>query len=56
VNSMNTSHNLYRDVMTGLLFLAGILSFVSGEFVFSTLLFGTASLTSHLDFAKPARA
>jgi hypothetical protein len=53
---MNTSNNLYRDVMTGLLFLAGILSFVSGEFVFSTLLFGTASLTSHLDFAKPARA
>jgi hypothetical protein len=56
VNNMNTSNHLYRDVMTGLLFLTGIVSFISGEFVFSTLLFGTASLTSHLDFAKPARA
>jgi hypothetical protein len=56
VNSMNTSNNLYRDVMTGLLVLTGILSFVSGEFVFSTLLFGTASLTSNLNLAKPARA
>jgi hypothetical protein len=53
---MKTSKNLQRDVMTGLLFMAGILSFVSGEFVFSTLLFGTASLTSNLDFVRPARA
>ncbi|WP_198159266.1 hypothetical protein [Methylomonas lenta] len=53
---MNTSKNLQRDVMTGLLFCAGILSFVSGELVFSTLLFGTASLTSKLNFVRPARA
>ncbi|MDD2761052.1 hypothetical protein [Methylomonas lenta] len=42
--------------MTGLLLLTGILSFVSGEFVFSSLLFGTALLTSKLYFARPAHA
>jgi hypothetical protein len=53
---MKNSKSMYRDVMTGLLFMAGILSFISGDFVFSTLLFGTASLTSNLNIAKPVRA
>jgi hypothetical protein len=51
---MNTSKNLHKDLITGFFFLSGILSFVSGQFVMSTLFFGTASLTSNLDFAKPA--
>ncbi|WP_269059633.1 hypothetical protein [Methylomonas sp. LL1] len=42
--------------MTGLFFVTGIFSFMSGQFVMSTLLFGTASLTSNLNLAKPARA
>lgn len=53
---MNTSNNLYRDIMTGFFFITGILGFMSGEFVLSTLFFGTASLSSNLDFARPARA
>lgn len=53
---MNTPKNLYRDVMTGLLFLTGIFSFMSGQFVMSMLLFGTALLSDNLDFASPARA
>ena len=52
---MNTSKNMYKDVMTGLLFMAGILSFISGDFVFSTLLFGTAALTSNLNIVSPVR-
>ena len=52
---MNISTNMYRDVMTGLLFMAGILSFISGNFVFSTLLFGTAALTSNLNIVSPVR-
>lgn len=52
---MDKSTALYKDITTGLLFLAGILSFVSGEFVMSTMLFGTASLTSNLQTAKAVR-
>ena len=52
---MDKTHAMYKDLTTGLFFLAGILSFVSGEFVISTMLFGTASLTSNLQAGKPAR-
>jgi len=52
---MNTSKGLYKDVMTGLFFITGVLSFMSGQFIFSTLLFGVASLTSNLNLALPAR-
>jgi hypothetical protein len=55
VETMNTSKNLYKDVMTGLFFVAGILSFISGQFILSTLLFGAASLSSNLAIAMPAR-
>ena len=37
--------------MTSLLFVTGVLSFMSGQFILSALLFGTASLTSNLDLA-----
>ncbi|MDD1620975.1 MAG: hypothetical protein LUQ11_05800 [Methylococcaceae bacterium] len=52
---MNKSSNLYRDIVSGLLFVTGVFSFMSGEFVISTLLFGVSSLTSNLEFAKPVR-
>jgi hypothetical protein len=52
---MNTSKNFYRDVMTGLFFVSGVLSFISGQFILSTLLFGAASLASNLNPATPAR-
>jgi|GEM_PF-917819 len=51
---MNTN-TLYRDVMTGLFFGAGILGFVSGQFILSTLLFGMASVISNIQPAKPVR-
>lgn len=46
---------LYRDVMTASFFMAGILAFVSGQFILSTLLFGAASLTTNLPSAQAAR-
>lgn len=52
---MEKTNAFYKDLTTGLFFLAGILSFVSGEFVMSTMLLGTASLTSNLQAAKAAR-
>ncbi len=48
--------NLYRDVVTGLLFVVSVFGFMSGEFVLSTLLFGTASLTSNLDLKDAVQA
>lgn len=53
---MNTQKTMYKNFMTGLLLMAGILSFISGDFVFSTLLFGTAALTSNLNIARAVRA
>ncbi|WP_446809298.1 hypothetical protein ACH50O_18905 [Methylomonas sp. 2BW1-5-20] len=52
---MNTSKSFYRDVTTGLFFVTGMLSFMSGQFILSTLLFGAASLASNLNPATPAR-
>jgi hypothetical protein len=45
---MNTQNSLYKDLTTSVLVLAGVFGFMSGEFVLSTLFFGTASLTSNL--------
>lgn len=53
---MNKPINLYKDITTGLLFIIGIFGFMSGEFVLSTLLFGTASLTSNLNLKDSVKA
>ncbi|MDT4328567.1 hypothetical protein ACQE3E_10895 [Methylomonas sp. MED-D] len=53
---MNKPLLFYRDVLTGLFFTAGVFGFVSGEFIFSTLLFGAASLSSNLDLHRNLRA
>jgi len=52
--TMNTT-TFYRDVVTGLFFAVGIFSFVSGQFILSTMLFGMASLATNLQTSKPAR-
>ena len=53
---MNNSKNLYRDIFIGFSFMAGIFGFISGEFIFSTLLFGIASISSNLDLGNRLRA
>ncbi|PKD38702.1 hypothetical protein CWO84_20980 [Methylomonas sp. Kb3] len=52
---MNKSSNLYKDIVTGLFFATGMFSFLSGQFVLSTLFFGAASLFSNIEVAKPVR-
>jgi hypothetical protein len=37
-----------KDIATGLMFISGIWSFISGEFIFSTVLFGSAALYSNI--------
>ncbi len=41
-------NNLNKDILIGLLFVAGIWSFISGQFVFSTVLFAGAAIFSNL--------
>lgn len=37
-----------RDILIGLMFVAGILGFLSGEFIVSTIMFGTAAIFSNM--------
>lgn len=40
--------DLKRDVLIGLMFLTGIFGFISGEFIFSTVIFAAAAVYSNL--------
>lgn len=42
---MNT---FYRDVLIGLMFIVGIVGFISGEFIVSTVLFASAAIFSNI--------
>lgn len=53
---MSKSNNLYKDILTGLFFIVGVFGFMSGEFIFSTLLFGAATIASNLDFSDSFKA
>jgi hypothetical protein len=39
---------LNKDIFIGLLFMTGTWSFISGQFIFSTLLFAGAAIYSNL--------
>jgi hypothetical protein len=40
--------NLNKDILIGLLFITGIWSFISGQFIFSTVLFAGAAIYSNM--------
>jgi hypothetical protein len=44
--------DLKRDILIGLMFLTGIFGFISGEFIFSTLIFATAAVYSNMAFNR----
>ena len=37
-----------RDILIGLMFVVGILGFLSGEFIVSTIMFGSAAIFSNM--------
>lgn len=37
-----------KDVMVGLMFLAGVISFISGQFIISTVLFASSAILSNV--------
>lgn len=40
--------NLNKDILIGLLFITGTWSFISGQFIFSTVLFAGAAIYSNV--------
>jgi hypothetical protein len=44
--------DIKRDVLIGLMFLTGIFGFISGEFIFSTLVFAIASIYTNMALSR----
>lgn len=40
--------NFNKDIFIGLMFITGIWSFISGQFIISTVLFGVAAIYSNI--------
>ena len=43
---------LYRDVLISLMFIVGIVGFISGEFIISTVLFASAAIFSNVSLNR----
>ena len=46
---------LYKDVLTGLVFMTGLFGFLSGEFIISSALFATAAIASNVNTNRKRR-
>ncbi|MDO8938673.1 MAG: hypothetical protein Q7U98_05910 [Methylicorpusculum sp.] len=44
--------DFYQDVLTGAVFVSGLIGFVSGEFVISSALFATATIASNVNMNR----
>jgi hypothetical protein len=42
-------NDLYKDILTGLVFMTGLFGFISGEFIISSALFATAAIASNVN-------
>jgi len=40
--------DLYKDILTGLVFMIGLLGFLSGEFIISSTLFAASAIASNV--------
>jgi hypothetical protein len=45
-------NELYKDVLTGAVFLTGLIGFISGEFIISSTLFATAAIASNVNLNR----
>ncbi|WP_020160279.1 MULTISPECIES: hypothetical protein [Methylobacter] len=41
--------DFYKDILTGAVFLTGLLGFISGEFIISSTLFAAAAIASNVN-------
>ncbi|WP_198942681.1 hypothetical protein [Methyloprofundus sedimenti] len=42
-------NDLYKDILTGLIFIIGLFGFISGEFIISSALFATVAIASNVN-------
>jgi hypothetical protein len=42
-------NDLYKDILTGAVFLTGLVGFISGEFIISSTLFATAAIVTNVN-------
>lgn len=48
-------NDFYRDIMTGAVFLLGLIGFISGEFIISSTLFAVATIASNINLNRKRR-
>lgn len=45
-------NDLYKDIITGTIFITGLLGFISGEFIISSTLFAAAAIASNVNLNR----
>jgi len=45
-------NDFHRDILTGAVFLTGLVGFISGEFIISSTLFATAAIASNVNMNR----
>lgn len=45
-------NDFYKDILTGTVFITGLLGFISGEFIISSTLFATAAIASNVNLNR----
>ena len=45
-------NDFHKDILTGILFITGLLGFISGEFTISTGLFATAAIAGNVNLYR----
>jgi hypothetical protein len=45
-------NNFYKDILTGAVFVSGLICFISGEFIISSTLFATAAIATNVNLNR----
>ena len=45
-------NDLYKDILIGMVFVIGLLGFISGEFIISSTLFASATIASNINLNR----
>jgi hypothetical protein len=45
-------NDFYKDILTGTVFITGLLGFLSGEFIISSALFATSAIASNINLNR----
>lgn len=48
--------DFYKDALIGILFTIGVIGFISGEFIISTVLFAVATIVSNVEMSRRLKA